>query len=978
MMPLLRRRPILLLVVLPLALSLLALGVVAADWWLVLPEDEVADYVGRDKCAECHQAEVDLWAGSDHDLAMDAATPETVLGDFDDRRYTQFALDEILKLDEDDLKAVVAAGETAHWALVLRAAAGPFRAGVLAAMDEAKRSRLRELDRSEVPVRPCDVITARQEIGDVVRRLKAEGRIEVPFGLTSRMFRRGDRFFVTTEGPDGRMGTYEVKYTFGVRPLQQYLVAFPDGAKLPGGAELPGGSLQCLRLTWDSDRGRWINQYPGESVPAGDELHWTGPRQNWNFMCAECHSTNLRKSYDLEENCYRTTWSEIDVSCETCHGPGSLHVKLAESNSLFWDRRYRYGLPELKDADPRVEIQSCAPCHSRRRIVHPGLPGGEEFRRRSGKYYDHYVAELFDHASPYLADRELYYADGQVLEEDYVYGSFIQSKMYAKRVRCTDCHDPHSARVKTAQPTDNRLCTGCHSNAHPSGTYDTVAHHHHPDASQPGTRCVECHMPETRYMVVDPRRDHSMRIPRPDLTVALGIPNACNGCHDDPAKGETPGWAAEKVRQWYGPRKGPRHFAHAIAAGRAREPGAPEALLSVFRRRDASAMVRASALRLLGDYRDDRRRAAALLGLEDPEPLVRVTAVECLAGLPEEDLIDRAAPLLSDPLRAVRAETARVLSRVPVNRFNREDKEAFYRALGEYVVGQQSMSDQAPAHLSLALLYDNQGRTDQALREYRLALRIDPGFLPARNNLGMLYARQARAADRRGRRLADQADEARATADRLKGQGETDAAGQYAETAGRKRAQADRQREIARQKTVAAEEQYLAGIGHNPRFVEIRDNLARLYYAHGRLVEAEAQFRKIIELEPELSEAHYSLGLMLAEDDARLREAAEALAAAARLAPQEARIRYNYAMALRNLGRLDAAEEELRAAGQLDPANPDYVYALADLYVRQERWADAADCARRLVRRYPGVPQFRALLQRAEARAEQPSPESPP
>ena len=295
------------------------------------------------------------------------------------------------------------------------------------------------------------------------------------YGVTSRMFRQGDRFLVATDGPDGRVQTYPVKYTFGVRPLQQYLVEFPDGR------------VQCLPLAWDTVKREWFHLYPHEAIPAGDELHWTRPLQNWNYMCADCHSTNLQRNFDLKANRYHTTFSEINVSCETCHGPGGLHVRLARSWRLFWDRNHGYGLPRLKAPSNRVEIETCAPCHARRRIVYPGFKSG-------GKFLDYYMPELLD--------AEYYWPDGQIRDEDYEYGSFIQSRMYHKNVRCSDCHDPHSMRVKFKDgPTirDNRLCGQCHVPA----KYDSPSHHHHPDSSRPGTLCIECHMPKTPYMVVD-------------------------------------------------------------------------------------------------------------------------------------------------------------------------------------------------------------------------------------------------------------------------------------------------------------------------------------------------------------------------------------------------------------------------------------------------------------------------------------------
>jgi len=688
-------------------LAMLAVGalLVGADWWIALPQGQTPQYTGRAKCAECHREETELWAGSDHDRAMDHATAATVLGDFDDHEFHHIAFQELAKLGDNDLRMLLENVEVGQLALALHHAAEELEEKVFANLPEEMADGLRhERERLQV-VRPCDVTWAQQLIGDVARRLENEGKITVAFGVRSKLFRRGEEFFITTDGRGGRMETFKIKYVFGVRPLQQYLVEFDDGR------------VQCLPIAWDTDRNQWFHLYPGEPIPHDDLLHWTRPLQNWNYMCAECHTTNLQKNYNLAGNTYHTTWSEIDVSCETCHGPGSVHVELAESWGLFWDRRYGYGVPKLNGEDSHVQIETCAPCHSRRRIVYPHPKPGE-------KFLDYYVPELLD--------GNLYYADGQVLDEDYVYGSFIQSLMYRNGVRCSDCHDPHSVRVKF---DDNRLCKQCHVAAN----YDTPQHHYHPDSSKPGTLCVECHMPETTYMVVDARRDHSIRVPRPDLTLSLGIPNACSGCHDDESKGETPQWAEAKCREWYGEPDGPRHFAYAIAAGREGLPEGEKQLEAVTRRRDTSAMVRASAIALLSRYQSGRAQAAALAGLEDPDALVRTASVRSLQNLRNDELLRRLTPMLHDPVRAVRSETARILARVPRELLNQQDGVAFDAALEEYMKGQQAVEDQAAAHLNKAIVYVDMRQPDKALAEYQTALEIDPEFVPARINLAMLY-----------------------------------------------------------------------------------------------------------------------------------------------------------------------------------------------------------------------------------------------
>jgi Flp pilus assembly protein TadD len=710
--------PLLLALLSPLAIGVLAGAWLAYDWWDVDEPDQPLTYVGREECRRCHEQDLHDWTGSDHDLAMDRATPEFVVGDFDDITFIRVPAERLPQLGSEGIRLLAERTEATQWGVALKTADDSLRATLLEMLpDDMAREVRRAMDNRAV-VRPCDATTARYHIGREAARLIADGRIDAPEMHRSRFYHRPVKddandarieYLARTDGPDGHDGTFRCEYTFGVRPLQQFLVP------------MERGRYQCLPLAWDTLNEQWFHLYPDEPIPHHDVLHWTGPLQNWNYMCADCHSTNLQKGYDVETDTYHTTFSEIDVSCEACHGPGSLHVELSDAWSPFWDRKLRYGLPNLKSDDSRVEIETCAPCHARRRIIYPGFKPGDKF---------------LDHFMPELLDGNLYYADGQILEEDYVYGSFIQSLMYRNKVRCTDCHDPHSARVKF---DDNRLCGQCHVPA----KYDTPQHHHHPDASQPGTLCVECHMPETTYMVVDARRDHSLRIPRPDLTVSLGIPNACTLCHDDASKGETPEWAAEKCEQWYGDAKQsrakrPPHFAHAIAAGRSGRPEGRGMLQAVARRADISAMVRASALVLLGRYPSEQPTSAQIDGLDDEEDLVRAAAVRSFEHYPQP-LITRYLPkTLSDPRRAVRTEAARLLSATPRDRLDRDEQQAYDRAIEEYFTCQRFLADQPAAHLNMAVVLTNQGKRAEAVGQYEIALRLDPEFIPARINLGML------------------------------------------------------------------------------------------------------------------------------------------------------------------------------------------------------------------------------------------------
>lgn len=542
------------------------------------------------------------------------------------------------------------------------------------------------------------------------------------FDATWRMFRRDEEFFVETENRSGELATYPIRYTIGVRPLQQYLVEFDDGR------------VQVLPVAWDTDARRWFHLYPDEPITPDDVLHWTRWPQTWNHMCGECHTTGYEKHFDLERDTYHTSYTEIDVSCEACHGPGSLHVELARAPSLFWDRRHGYALAPLKSADSRVELETCARCHAHRGVVREGFQPGDRFD-------DYYALALLDGS--------VYRPDGQIHPEieAYEYGSFLQSRMYREGVRCTDCHEPHSA---TLRAEGNALCNRCHVEA----KYDAPSHHHH----QPGTaaaQCVSCHMPTTTYMVVDPRHDHSLRVPRPDISALLGTPNACDRCHDQPH--ESAEWAAARLVEWYGPRRpdDPR-FDLACAAARQGDRAVEPELVAWLRRRTASPLVRASAAALLAQYDGATSGDALIAALGDSQSLVRAAAVRALGLRPEVLDASTAAhqranvgllARLDDPVALVRGESVRVLAAMPAPRLSAAQQATFDAALDEYIQSQLATADTPAAHLNLGGLLANLGDVRRAEWHYWLAAErfgeLDEPF----RHLAMLYAQQGRFAD---------------------------------------------------------------------------------------------------------------------------------------------------------------------------------------------------------------------------------------
>jgi len=543
--------------------------------------------------------------------------------------------------------------------------------------------------------------------------------------VTTTFARRDDSFVVRTEGDDGEPHDFDVAYVFGVYPLQQYLVAFPRGR------------YQVLPVAWDSrpkaqGGQRWFHIYGDERIAPGDELFWTGRAQNWNYMCADCHSTNLARNYDLESDSYATTWSEIDVACEACHGPGSEHaiwaaerdpdadpydddsndpkglvVKLGRPKEREWVIDPETGTATVVSRDD-AELRACAPCHSRRSYLRTDIVHGRP---------------LLDSYRLAGLDESLYFADGQMRDEVYVYGSFLQSRMHTAGVSCGDCHEAHSLRMRAE---GNALCVRCHLDT----KYDGVEHHHH-EPGTPGAECVECHMPVRKYMVVDPRLDHSIRIPRPDLTELVGSPNACNGCHTD----ESAAWADEHITTWMGGNaERPRHYGTDLHLGRTRGPGADAHLLALATDPDRPSMARAAALALLAQAPGPNGVRAVASASRDPDPIVRAAAVRALIQQPPP-LRESAVPLLRDPVLGVRVVAARVLAAYPKERFDAATQTRFDTVFAEFVVSEMAAAERPSAHLNLGVAYTDLGRLGDAEQSYRTALRLEPGFAEAAVNL---------------------------------------------------------------------------------------------------------------------------------------------------------------------------------------------------------------------------------------------------
>ncbi|RZI43811.1 hypothetical protein EGT07_08585 [Herbaspirillum sp. HC18] len=558
-------------------------------------------------------------------------------------------------------------------------------------------------------------------------------------GGGSRFFKRDGKYFIRTDGQDGKPATFEVRYTFGVYPLQQYLV------------ELPGGKLQALATAWDArpkaqGGQRWFHLYPGQKLKAGDALHWTGRDQNWNFMCASCHSTNLQRNYDLASDSYKTTWSDINVACEACHGPGSRHAEWARGerkdavafrgfdkqlrtgNGLHWnfaDAGQKIAstkpLPEVRGSDRNDEADTCFACHARRQELNS--------RDRPGQAF-------LDRYQPGLLERGQYHADGRIDGEVFEYGSFTQSKMYRAGVTCSNCHEPHALKLRA---DGNALCGQCHQAAH----YERTEHHRH-RAGSAGAECVNCHMPVKTYMGVDQRRDHGFKVPRPDIGERLQTPDACTQCH----AGRSPQWTMTALNRWgIRPDDTQLRLSIAIDAAWTGSMRTESLLTPLAADSQLTDMQRATALSLLPTTRTPQTLAQIAYGLSSDAPLVRLGAARALGNLEPQLRTQLGLGLLGDPLRAIRVEAARALADAPRQRLTPAQRTALDSAMGEAVAAELVSAERPESHVNLAQLYQRAGRPGDAESELLTALRLAPGFVPAMVNLADLYRQQRREAE---------------------------------------------------------------------------------------------------------------------------------------------------------------------------------------------------------------------------------------
>ncbi len=654
------------------------------------------------------------------------------------------------------------------------------------------------------------------------------------------------KFVLTTAGLKSPHEAFTPDRVIGVDPVRQFLVAGP------------GGRWQTTELAWDPRRREWFDVYGQEDRQPGEWGHWTGRGMTWNQMCASCHNTRVRKNYEAKEDSYHTAMAEMTVGCEACHGPMRAHAdwqknyakEVAGMGQSHAEQPGGHALKIPRPADPTLVklsrdqmFDTCGMCHARRVELTGDFVPGE-------KFFDHFALSIPD-------ESDLFYADGQVHDEDYEFTSFLGSKMHAAGVRCMDCHDAHTSKNGAE---GNALCMRCHGT--PAAVAPLVVaapqivdpDHSFHQAGTAGSRCVDCHMPETTYMQRHARRDHGFTIPDPLLTKEHHIPNSCNRCHAD----KTTDWALEACNKWYGEKmnRPTRTRAQWVAQARAATPGAHINLLKILGG-EKDPFWRAVAANLLRGSMHEPGVAAALQGAtNDSSEMVRAMAVRALgANGAEASPAEAGVPpaLLDDPSRAVRIDAAWSLRRTI-------DPDS--RAGSELLHYLNLNRDQPTGLTQWATYLEDRGDEPGALAAFKQAVEWDHGSAPLRSNYAIALS------------MAGQSGE--------------------------------------------AVEQLAEAVKLAPHDAQLRYTYALGLAEVNRSSEARGQLEQAVQIDPQFGRAWYNLGL--ARNAANQTEPAlQALARAEVLDPQNAQAPYAAATILARLQRAREAAEAARRALKIDP-----------------------------------------------------------
>ena len=580
--------------------------------------------------------------------------------------------------------------------------------------------------------------------------------------------RDGRRFISVSHG--GRPAeTFEVHYTLGAKRFQGYLTRLPEGR------------IYVLPVFWHIAQQRWVDWKEITPVPDGDH----DLRQIWNVTCFNCHATNLDANFDVASKTFKTTWTEMGLTCEACHGPARRHIALMEK----WEAG---GKPapnapvEIfapRSATPRQVFDMCAYCHGNKNNLFLGFLPGERME---------------EYALPFLVSETMpaddpqgdFWPDGRPSRFNRPQALTLSGCFIKGNVTCTNCHVAHGSRnehsLKVPIAQSDRLCTQCHESlAVPA---NVERHTRHPVASQ-GSRCIECHMSDVNWRLLIRRRDHTFAAPVPEMTAAYGVPNGCTTCHD----GRSPEWASAVLDRWYGDRER-RTRAMRVAdifyrAG-AGDAAALAGLASLAVDRSHGMLVRASAAEYIGRVyvaasgkpadlaragrsqtstegtslkiegssegaRGEGRGAVppdvttrvvnALIGASsDPEPTVRAVAVRSLGAISDRRATMPLVSRLRDDVRLVRVAAAEALLWMGVTTMPGAAGELLAKAQDEYGQALEIFPDMASNHARRGWLESERGRQVEAARALDIALHLDPQYARAHVYRGVVDVRSGR------------------------------------------------------------------------------------------------------------------------------------------------------------------------------------------------------------------------------------------
>ncbi|MBB3048233.1 putative CXXCH cytochrome family protein [Litorivivens lipolytica] len=548
-------------------------------------------------------------------------------------------------------------------------------------------------------------------------------------GSVTRFNGQAFRFIYQNEQYQVRVGegneavTYPIDYVFGFVPLQQYL------------ARLPGGRYQAIPVAWDTrPKGKGGQRW----YALDSDLNWDHPGFTWNTSCAECHSTKLEKGYQPYSNTFVTHFDAVNITCAACHGSSEGHQQWlaagqpAQSHAGFSATLKERGqwlwlegetIARRQGEPAGRQLSSCGQCHS--------------LRQNIGEW--HPDTRLTDHATLTLPNPPHYHADGQIREEVFVMGSFLQSRMHGAGVVCSNCHEPHSGELRAE---GDAVCLQCHQPA----TYSATTHHRHQVSDM---HCVDCHMPATVYMGVDARRDHRFGVPDPELSQQLGSPDPCLSCHADLSLEVLQARLPEAVTE---------------SQQRAR----------TFARVQRQGFSDSDRYRLDSDYFPDLREASllhllslriatdrALLTsrLKDSSPLVRAAAIRAFASAPPAERWDLLSPLVNDRSRAVQMELVPALAGAVPSAVAAPVRERLSQLFKDYEALMRANTDSPQIAANFANYHLAQGSPSQAEALFLRAIKLDPGFVYPYLQLSALAAgtpaeldwlNKAKAVDQRG------------------------------------------------------------------------------------------------------------------------------------------------------------------------------------------------------------------------------------